>query len=106
MNEKSKECFIELTKICVIYSELTDSDMDKSLNNILLTDTGKSITNNNKITMNMKDKDIIRNILNELIDIKVINKEYSDEEINKVMINYTPNKLDIFKEGDKHCLLN
>ena len=41
MNEKSKECFIELTKICVIYSELTDSDMDKSLNNVLLTDTGK-----------------------------------------------------------------
>ena len=110
MNAKSKECFTELTKICILYSELTDTDMDISLKHVLLTDTGKSIINNNRLTMNRKDKDIIKDILTELKSSNTISKTYSDSDIDKVMLNYNPCKLNIFNTDEKwgcsHCLLN
>ena len=110
MNAKSKECFTELIKICLLYSELTDNDMDISLKHVMFTDTGKSIVNNNQLTMNNKDKNIIKNILAELKSNNIINKDYSDDDIDKVMLNYNPCKLDIFNTDEKwgcnHCLLN
>ena len=51
MNDNSKKCFTELTKICILYSNIAKISMDESLNNVLSTDTGKSIANNNKITI-------------------------------------------------------
>ena len=37
MNDNSKKCFTELTKICILYSNIAKISMDESLNNVLST---------------------------------------------------------------------
>lgn len=85
MNDNSKKCFTELTKICILYSNIAKISMDESLNNVLSTDTGKSIANNNKITMERHDKDILKDILQELKNNGTIDKDYTDEDIDNVI---------------------